>query len=133
MREVFVDTSGFYALLDASDPFHAEARTLFHQAGESAWALLTTNYVVQESWALIQNRLGWAALEAWHDQVLPHCRVIWVDETSHRMGEARCFQARERRLSLTDCISLEIMRARGLREAIARDEHFAKAGIRAPR
>ena len=62
MKSVFVDTSGFYAFLDRDDRFHAEAKRLFLQAESEGWSLLTSNYVVHESWALIQARLGWEAV-----------------------------------------------------------------------
>ena len=132
MRTVFVDTSGFYALLNPEDMFHEQARALFRRAAEEGWTLVTTNYVVHESWALIQGRLGWEALDAWRHSVLPHCRTDWVDEDLFRRGEARCIQARERRLSLTDCLSLEFMRQHRIREAIGRDDHFERAGIVLP-
>ena len=128
MTPVFVDTSGFYAFLDRSDPFHPEARALFLRAEEAKWQLFTTSYVVHESWALIQARLGWDAVEDWLRTLLPMCEVIWVDESLHRLGAARARQARERRLSLTDCISFEAMAARGCERAIADDEHFRKLG-----
>lgn len=132
MRQVFVDTSGFYAFLDDSDPFHIQARDLFLRAEKESWALLTTNYVVHEAWAVIQARLGWDAVEAWQDRVLSRCEIAWVGRDMHTQGAQRCRDARERRLSLTDCISLEFMRNRRLEEAIAQDEHFTRAGIRMP-
>lgn len=63
MKSVFVDTSGFYALLDRDDPFHAKAKRLFLEAESGAWAMLTPSYVVHECWALNQARLGWDAVE----------------------------------------------------------------------
>ena len=47
MKSVFVDTSRFYAVLDANDPFHTAARTTFQRAEQEQWQLTTTNYVVQ--------------------------------------------------------------------------------------
>jgi predicted nucleic acid-binding protein len=41
----------------------------------------------------------------------------------------RARQARERRLSLTDCVSFEVMLAHGCRAAIANDEHFRRNGF----
>jgi uncharacterized protein len=132
MKPVFVDTSAFYAFLDGTDPFHAQARELFLQARDERWLLFTTNYVVHESWALIQARLGWDAVEDWLDALLSMCEIVWVDETLHRLGMARARQARERRLSLTDCVSFETMTARGCSEALADDEHFRKLGYLLP-
>jgi len=132
MKTVFVDTSGFYALLAATDPAHAKVAAAFLQAERENWNLLTTNYVVHESWAIIQNRLGWKALEAFLDVALPLCEVEHVGEAMFALGTARCRQARHRKLSLCDCISFEFIRLRRIGWAIAQDEHFVKEGVMFP-
>ena len=63
VKSVFVDTSGFYAFLDRDDRFHAEAKRLFLKSEAGGFALVTSSYVLHESWALIQARLGWDAAE----------------------------------------------------------------------
>jgi predicted nucleic acid-binding protein len=132
VKTVFVDTSGFYAELDGTDPFHPETKRLFAQAQHEQWKLVTTNYVAHESWAVIQARLGWDAVDAWRDRLVPLCEMVWVTREVHNLGEARCRQARQRHLSLTDCVSIEIMRRRHISEAIAFDEHFEREGFRTP-
>jgi predicted nucleic acid-binding protein len=133
MSLIFVDTSGFYAALDASDPNHAEAVTLFREADRGEWHLLSHNYVIQETWALLQARLGWPAVDAWLRLLVPRCEIVWVNEGLHALGAARCRQAKQRRLSLTDCVSLELMSRENIREALANDEHLAAEGIVAPK
>ena len=57
---IFVDTSAFYAILDKDDRAHASARqawTALLSADESA-PLVTSNYVLVESFALTKARLG---------------------------------------------------------------------------
>jgi len=130
MKRVFVDTSGFYALLDGTDPFHAAARLCFERAEAGGIQLVTTNYVVHESWALIQRRLGWAALEVLLLDVLPRCEIVLVDLALHAAGAAYCQQIHERRFSLTDAISLEYMRRQKLTLAIVEDEHFRREGVK---
>lgn len=132
MTGVFIDTSGFYAFLDGTDPFHPTAKAAFARALDQRLSLVTTSYVVHESWAIIQGRLGWEAVDSWLDRIVPRCEVIWVDERLHALGAARCRQARERRLSLTDCVSIEAMRRHALTQAIAADEHFAREGFTLP-
>ena len=132
MKTVFVDTSGFYAVLDATDPFHPAATDAFQHAEQEHWTLWTTNYVVHETWALVQHRLGWNAVDDFLSVMLPLCQVEFVDAALHTLGSSRCRQARLRHLSLTDCVSLEFMQQRGLGEAIARDEHFAREQITMP-
>ena len=124
MKNVFVDTSGFYAFLDRDDRFHAEAKRLFLKSEAGEWALVTSSYVLHESWALIQARLGWDAGEDFLRELVVPCRI-------HQLGAARARQARERRLSLTDCVSFEVMLAEGCREYLGDDEHFKTAGFHA--
>jgi uncharacterized protein len=132
MRQVFVDTSGFYACLDGTDPFHGAALTAFVTAEAEGWNLATTTYVVHETCALVQRRLGWDAVEAFLNDLLPRCTLRFVDRELHLAGEARFRTVRERRFSLTDAVSLECMSQLGITEAIAQDEHFARAGITMP-
>jgi predicted nucleic acid-binding protein len=132
VKPVFVDTSGFYALLDGTDPFHRPARDCFARARTELWQLVTTSYVLHETWSLIQARLGWDAVDLWRDRLVPPCDIVWVDGALHALGEARCLQARERRLSLTDCVTIEVMRKRRIAEVIGQDEHFDRAGFRLP-
>ena len=56
MRRVFVDTSGFYALIIRDDLNHDRAHDLFARAQQEKWRLLTTNAVVFETHALLLHR-----------------------------------------------------------------------------
>ncbi|MGW8255933.1 MAG: type II toxin-antitoxin system VapC family toxin [Thermoguttaceae bacterium] len=132
MKTVFVDTSGFYALLDAADSAHKKIAAAFLQAEKENWQLITTNYVVHETWAIIQHRLGWKALEAFLDVVLPSCEIQYVTESLFALGAVRCRQARQRKLSLADCISLEFIRQKRIGFVIAEDRHFWKEGLKLP-
>ncbi len=55
MNRVFVDTSGFFALLVPEDRHHAQARALYLRANAEQWSLATTNLVVVETYALLGN------------------------------------------------------------------------------
>jgi uncharacterized protein len=132
MKTVFVDTSGFYACLDGTDLFHPQSFAAFERAEKERWRLVTTNYVVHETWALVQRRLGWDAVETFLNDLLPRCSVEWVDASLHEAGALRCRRIRERRFSLTDAVSLECIARHQINEAIAQDEHFTRANISLP-
>ena len=52
---VFVDTSGFFAVLDARDRWHEAARRFWLQAAARTERLLTSNYVLLETMTLLQR------------------------------------------------------------------------------
>ena len=54
----FVDTSAFYALLVANDVGHEAAKRTLDRLLAGGQRLVTSNYVVVETCALLQNRLG---------------------------------------------------------------------------
>ena len=55
---VFVDTSAFLALLDGDDANNPAAVACFKDLRTEGDRLHTTNYVLLETWALVQARLG---------------------------------------------------------------------------
>jgi predicted nucleic acid-binding protein len=59
---VFVDTSALYALLVRTDEDHAEAAKAFRGLLEAGRSLVSTNYVLVETTALLQHRIGLAAV-----------------------------------------------------------------------
>ncbi|HVW20947.1 MAG TPA: hypothetical protein VHC86_06995 [Opitutaceae bacterium] len=53
-------------------------------------------------------------------------------EVLHDIAEARCSQARGRRLSLLDCVPIGLMHRQNLREVPVFDSHLEEAGGIAP-
>lgn len=81
--KVFVDTSALLALMDASDQHHA--------AASACWGALlneelhTTNYVLVETIALLQSRLGLTLVQNLLT-LLSIIEVEWVSEGLHQAG-----------------------------------------------
>ena len=55
---VFIDTSAFYAVLDRDDSNHPKAKKAWSELLREWAAPLTNNYVLLETAALLQHRLG---------------------------------------------------------------------------
>ena len=123
---IFVDTSAIYAVLDRSDANHEAARTCWFALLDADDPLFTTNYVVLESCALAQSRLGLDAVRAIQEELLPVMEVVWVDEATHSTAMTALLAAQRRKLSLVDCASFAVMRLRGSQSAFAFDQHFAE-------
>ena len=126
---VFVDTSAFYALLDGDDANHAKSARAWREAMQSDQSFVTTNYVLVETFALLQNRLGLAAVRAFQEDIIPVLDVEFVTADTHRLGIAALLASSRRNLSLVDCVSFEVMRELGLRSAFTFDTHFREQGF----
>jgi len=125
----FVDTSAFYAILDKSDVNHNKAAEIWRGLLAEDAQLITTNYVIVECFALMQNRLGKNATRVFQDDILPLVSIQWVDENDHSLGVSAFLTAGRRKLSLVDCVSFVMMRNLGLKDVFCFDEDFEKEGF----
>lgn len=126
---VFVDTSGVYAVFDRDDANHAAAKDAWTTLVRESAQLLTTNYVLVETTALLQHRLGMAAVRSLYDDVVPLIQVDWITEQGHRRGVEALLAAGRKKLSLVDCVSFQTMRELGVRTAFCFDGHFREQGF----
>ena len=126
----FVDTSAFYAVLDADDRNHPAAKIAWEALLRAGARLVTTNYVLVETFALLQHRIGLEAVRLFHEDIVPLLRVEWIDESSHTGGITGVLAGRRRGVSLVDHVSFFSMRRLGIREAFAFDPHFPEYGFR---
>jgi len=126
---VFVDTSAFFAVLDADDENHDAARQMWEDLLTQEVVLVCSNYVLVETLALVQRRLGIPAVRVFQEDIMPVLNVEWVDESLHQVGIASVLAAARRRLSLVDCVSFEIMRRLGIKTAFVFDHHFEEQGF----
>jgi predicted nucleic acid-binding protein len=125
---LFVDTSALYALMDRDDLNHESATRFWNQVDASE-ALLTHNYVLVETSALVQRRLGVEALRVLVDDLTLPISTVYVDRTVHEAAVSGVLGAQLRQLSLVDMVSFEVMRRAGIRTAFAFDDHFARFGF----
>jgi predicted nucleic acid-binding protein len=126
---VFVDTSAFYALLVGTEVGHLPVLESLRQLTESGRPLVTSSYVVVETVALLQHRIGLDAVRDLDQRVLPLLSIVWVTRELHERGMHRLRREDRRRLSLVDCVSFEVMRAGSVRHALSLDRDFAEAGF----
>lgn len=127
---VFADTSGLYALLVGSEEGHADLVQEFREVLTGNRPLWTTSYVLIETIALLQNRVGLEPVRDFDEHVLPLLSVEWVSEDLHRRGARRLSMENRRRLSFVDCVSFEFMRQQGISDVLGLDRHFEEAGYR---
>jgi uncharacterized protein len=132
-NEVFVDTSGFYALLVQSDDKHGAAGRVVRDAQRRRRGFVTTDHVVDETATLFKAR-GFAHLLPPFFEKIDASRAIRVEWTdAERFGEVRAFFLKhaDQAWSFTDCLCFVVMKRLRLREALTKDEHFNQAGFTA--
>jgi predicted nucleic acid-binding protein len=131
--EIFVDTSGFYALLIRRDDQHQRASRILREAAEAKRRFATTDYVLDETATLMKARGHAHLLDALFQTVFASraCRVEWTDEERFDSARSLFLQQLDRPWSFTDCLSFRVMRELRLRDALTKDGHFAEAGFTA--
>jgi len=121
---VFADTSGLFALLDESDANHPAAARAFATLRARKAPLVSTSFVLVETYALLGRRLGLEAVRGFRADFAPLVDVVWVDDALHEAGLDLLLGRRRRRLSLVDAVSFVAMRQHRVTEAFAFDPHF---------
>lgn len=126
---VFIDTSAFYAVMDRDDKNHTQAKAIWLKNLDESVDFLCHNYILVETVALLQNRIGMDCVSAFIHDILPLIHVEWVNEEIHQAGISSLLAASRRKLSLVDCISLDLIRRLGLYLVFAFDPHFQEQGF----
>jgi predicted nucleic acid-binding protein len=91
--------------------------------------MVTTNYVVVETCALLQSRIGIAPVRDFEEKILPLLHVHFVDASLHGAAMHRLFRTDRRRLSLVDAVSFEVMDSEGITDVLGLDSDFEVAGF----
>jgi len=129
VNAVFADTSALLALLDAKDQNHAGAERAFARLRDRQASLVSTSFVLVETYALVGRRLGLGAVRSFRMDFAPLIDVVWVDEALHEAGLDLLLERRKRLLSLVDAVSFVTMRQKNVDEAFAFDPHFEQEGF----
>jgi predicted nucleic acid-binding protein len=125
----FVDTSAFYALMDANDNKHEDAMSTWSCLLDEPNRMLSSNYVVVETIALLQHRLGLDAVHVFVEDMLPVVRIAWVTEADHAAALSILWGTGRRKVSFVDCTSFIVAKRLGAREVFCYDPHFEQFGF----
>lgn len=130
-RAVFVDSSAWFALLDAGDHEHTAALRRFRRAADRQRPLVSTNYVFGETYSLARLRLGNRQALAFLRQTRedPLVRRVFVSETWEEEAERLLAQYDDQPFSFVDATSFVTMRQLGIQEALTFDGDFVIAGF----
>jgi predicted nucleic acid-binding protein len=129
-RRTLVDTSAYFALLDADDANHAQACTIRDRLIAERWHLFTTSFVLAETHALLLNRLGQQiATRFLRDMEQSPTTLIWVTPRDVQRAKVIIYQYTDKDSSLTDATSFAVMERLRVPAAFTFDRHFAQYGL----
>jgi uncharacterized protein len=130
--EIFVDTSGLYALADRRDALSAMAREHIASRIASGSRLVITDYVLDEACTLAKARAGARAALRLLELVEASVgfRMEWVGPDRFEAAKVYFRKHADHGYSFTDCTSFVVMSELRLRDALTSDHHFAEAGFR---
>ncbi len=124
---VLVDSSAVMALASPVDRFRAQALSAYASIKRQDVELVATSYVLIETHALLDRRLGREAVHGFMQDFAPLLRILWVDERLHNAG-IDIWQQSTRRLSLVDAVSVAAMRQHRIAEIWTYDRDFDEQG-----
>ncbi len=129
----FVDTGYLIALFSPNDAHHSQALALQAQVQRERRRLLTTEAVIFEVGAAFSRAAYRSVGQAIMHTMLSDSSIEAVPITPALRDKALALfaQHQDKDWSLCDCASFELMRERGLTQALAADHHFDQAGFTA--
>jgi predicted nucleic acid-binding protein len=128
MNTIFADTFYFLALLNPNDQAHQQAEEF---SLEYTGKLVTTEFVMLELGdALSQPEDRPVFLEA-YDEIKrnPMMECVNLSAKWMKRGLASFRRYHDKAWTLTDCISMEVMRERSIQSILTADHHFTQAGF----
>ncbi|MBC8233270.1 type II toxin-antitoxin system VapC family toxin [bacterium] len=130
-RELFVDSSAWYALADIDDKYHNSAKAFFSQCLKDYARLITSNCVVGETYTLIRTRLGYRPAWEFITRIRSSSRleVIFINEVIESEAYKLLRRFQDKDFSYVDGTSFVLMKERKITEAFAYDKHFLSAGF----
>jgi uncharacterized protein len=129
--KLFVDTWGWIAVADRSDPGHKAATEIFRQARRSGGAV-TSNFILDETFTILFKRRPFE--DAWHftTDVVRSPFVDIQEVTSARfsrtIGLRKQFSDKPK-ISFTDLSTMAIMVELGITDILTADRHFTHVGL----
>jgi uncharacterized protein len=131
MNRIFLDTGYLIALEASDDQHHLTAYQHWQQLKKNKPILVTTSYVFDEVTTFFNSRNRHSKAVEIGNRLLqsPSIIFIHVDEYLFEAGWKTFRIHKDKRYSLTDCVSFEVMEREGIQQVLSFDTHFEQAGF----
>lgn len=130
-NKCFVDTVFWIALLNADDELHQEVDIKYKQMMKSGIRFITSTSVLNEVANFLCNPKFRIAVVGFYKKLQSSHRIeiVFVDEELWSSGWKLYEERPDKAWSLTDCISMKIMKNCDLVDVLTNDTHFVQASF----
>ena len=128
MRQIFVDTSFWYAHAFAGDPHHKAAVDFLRRLPAP---LLTSNYIFDELVTILRYDFGHRAAAEYGKRLKESkiCTLVHLSPADEEKAWELFLKYSDQDFSFTDCTSFVLMQRLEIKEAAAFDARFETAGF----
>ena len=135
MKRVFVDTGGWIGVAVTRDEKHQAAAADARKLAETNTPLLTTNYVLAETYTRIRYDDGHGKALAFDTLIREmvrrrHLAIAWITAPIHEEAVQLFRRYADQQFSIVDCTSFVVARRKAIRDVFGFDGHFATMGFR---
>lgn len=130
--QVFVDTHGLIALVNADDAHHEQTVQILAQCGDRQVGVMTSDWVLAEFLSACARRpLRAAACAVIHDlQASTLTTIVPADRDTWTRAYDLFSRRRDKDWSLIDCTTMVLCGEHGVDEVLTHDHHFTQAGLK---
>ena len=127
---IFIDTSAFLALENRKDQHHRSALKFRDFLLESEVSLITSDYILDESYTIIRLRAGHSIAVEFGEMIqgsdLVEIKYLSRENLRQAWHVFKSFE--DKQFSFTDCTSFVLMEKLGIGSAFTFDVHFRQYG-----
>ena len=131
MRKIFIDTSGWLAIVVKSDSLYLKASEIYFDRYAQGFEFVTHDGVLLEVGNSLSSVRGRQLAVRLVETIKTSARIslLHVSEELYEAGW-RLYAARpDKEWGAVDCISFALMEREGILEALTADKHFEQAGF----
>ena len=130
MRQIFIDTSAYFALADEEDKNHQAASGKLQQLIRERASFTTTNIVIAETHTLTLKRIGYkTALEVIERIYSSQIRIYRIREADEKKALDIIRKYTDKDFPFVDALSFAVMEKLHITQAFTFDKHFTQYGF----
>lgn len=130
-KSCFVDTVCWIALLNKSELIHDQVDAKYRDLLTAGYDLVTTTSVLNETANSLSSKPFRVAVSNFYHRINSslHIEIVFTDKRLWNTAWQLYEMHKDKEWSLTDCISMVVMKERQISEVMTTDHHFEQAGF----